>query len=113
LARVILSCSNPGDLVLDPFLGSGTTGVIARALGRRFIGCEYSKDNAARAFKRMLMGPIRPPEVPPPPSGIHSPRRASQRARKKFEGVPGGEAEPGESKRVGPKISAPRRAESR
>lgn len=89
LARVILSCSNPGDLVLDPFLGSGTTGVIAHALGRRFIGCEYSKDNAKRAFERIEDGPIRPPDVPPPPSGIHSPRSVSARAIQKFQGMPG------------------------
>ena len=40
LDRVVLGCSNPGDLVLDPFMGSGTTGVIAVRHGRRFIGCD-------------------------------------------------------------------------
>ena len=40
LARVLLAASNPGDLVLDPFFGSGTTGVAARRLGRSFIGIE-------------------------------------------------------------------------
>jgi len=40
LYRVILAASSPGDVVLDPFFGSGTTGVIARKLGRRWIGIE-------------------------------------------------------------------------
>ncbi|MCX5689368.1 MAG: DNA methyltransferase [Planctomycetota bacterium] len=59
LNRVIRSTSNPGDLVLDPFLGSGTTGVMARSLGRRFIGTEYSPVNARNAFDRMVRGPVR------------------------------------------------------
>ncbi len=40
LARVILAASRPDDLVLDPFCGTGTTGAVARRLGRRFIGIE-------------------------------------------------------------------------
>jgi len=40
LFRVILSSSNPGDIVLDPFFGTGTTGAVAKKLGRRFIGIE-------------------------------------------------------------------------
>ncbi|MGB7405056.1 MAG: site-specific DNA-methyltransferase, partial [Pacificimonas sp.] len=40
LHRVIASTSNPGDVVLDPFLGSGTTGAVAKRLGRNFIGIE-------------------------------------------------------------------------
>jgi site-specific DNA-methyltransferase (adenine-specific) len=60
LERVVRSTSNAGDLVMDPFLGSGTTGVVAHALGRRFIGVEYSKENAGRAFERIGAGPVRP-----------------------------------------------------
>ena len=59
LERVIRACSNEGDLVLDPFLGSGTTGLIAHALGRRFIGVEYSASNAKSAVERIKAGPIR------------------------------------------------------
>jgi DNA modification methylase len=59
LERVILSTSNPGDLVLDPFLGSGTTGVVAHWLARRFIGVEFSPENARRAFERIGHGPVR------------------------------------------------------
>lgn len=40
LYRVILSSSNPGDVILDPFFGTGTTGAVAKKLGRRFIGIE-------------------------------------------------------------------------
>jgi modification methylase len=40
LARVLLASSRPGDVVLDPFCGTGTTGAVARRLGRRFIGIE-------------------------------------------------------------------------
>ena len=40
LYRVMLACTEPGDLVLDPFFGTGTTGAVARRLGRRWIGIE-------------------------------------------------------------------------
>lgn len=62
LHRVIAATSNPGDLVLDPFLGSGTTGVIAHHLGRRFIGTEFSPSNAKTACERIASGPIRTPD---------------------------------------------------
>jgi len=59
LERVIRACSNEGDLVLDPFLGSGTTCLIARELKRRSIGIEYSRANAESAFARIAQGPLR------------------------------------------------------
>ena len=40
LYRILLACTQPGDVVLDPFFGTGTTGAVARRLGRRFIGIE-------------------------------------------------------------------------
>lgn len=49
----ILSWSNPKDLVLDPFLGSGTTAVAAKELGRRCIGIEISKEYCDIAIKRL------------------------------------------------------------
>src|SRR5947208_808076 len=52
LARVILSASRPGDLVLDPFSGTGTTGAAAKRLGRQFIGIERDPAYAAAAEAR-------------------------------------------------------------
>ena len=49
----ILSWSNPGDTVLDPFLGSGTTGKMAVLGGRNFIGIEISPEYMAIAEKRI------------------------------------------------------------
>ena len=59
LHRVIACSSNPGDTVLDPFLGSGTTGVVAHAMERHFIATGFSKENAEMAFERIAMGPVR------------------------------------------------------
>src|SRR5499426_4821306 len=53
LARVILASSRPDDLVLDPFCGSGTTGAVAKRLGRRFIGIERDATYAAAAQARI------------------------------------------------------------
>ena len=53
LARVILSSSRPGDLVLDPFSGTGTTGATAKRLGRQFIGFERDPAYAAAAEARI------------------------------------------------------------
>jgi modification methylase len=53
LHRVILSSSKPGDVILDPFFGSGTTGAVARRLGRRFIGLEREAKYASVARRRI------------------------------------------------------------
>src|SRR5215208_2411136 len=53
LARVILSSSRPDDLVLDPFNGTGTTGAVAKHLGRRYIGIERDPAYAKAAEERM------------------------------------------------------------
>jgi modification methylase len=53
LARVLLAASNAGDLVLDPFFGSGTTGAVARRLRRFFIGIERDPVYAALAQRRI------------------------------------------------------------
>ncbi len=53
LQRVLLSTTNPGDVVLDPFFGTGTTGAVARSLGRHFIGCEREEIYAAAALERI------------------------------------------------------------
>lgn len=53
LARIIRASSNDGELVLDPFGGSGTTLAVAKKLGRRWLGFEMSKEYAARIKKRL------------------------------------------------------------
>ncbi len=53
LAKLILASSLPGDLVLDPFLGSGTSAVAARKLGRRFIGIELDEEHCLTALRRL------------------------------------------------------------
>ncbi|WP_309083668.1 site-specific DNA-methyltransferase [Chelativorans sp.] len=53
LARVILSSSRPGDVVLDPFFGSGTTGAVAKRLGRHYVGIERDPDYIAAAEARI------------------------------------------------------------
>jgi hypothetical protein len=83
LERVIRASSNEGDLVLDPFLGSGTTGVMARALNRRFVGIEFSDANAASAFKRIQRGPI-PREKTNEGSAIFAPRRIGKKTRERL-----------------------------
>jgi modification methylase len=53
LSRILLATSNPGDLVLDPFFGTGTTGAAARRLGRRWLGIERDADYAEAARRRI------------------------------------------------------------
>ena len=44
LERIILASTKEGDYILDPFVGSGTTGVVAEAMGRRFYGIDAEKN---------------------------------------------------------------------
>jgi modification methylase len=53
LHRVILASTRPGDIILDPFFGTGTTGAAAKRLGRRYIGIEREKTYAAIAKARI------------------------------------------------------------
>ncbi len=53
LYKVILSCTKPGDLILDPFFGSGTTGAVAKLLGRHFIGIEKEEKYVLSARQRI------------------------------------------------------------
>lgn len=85
LERVILSSSNEGDLVLDPFLGSGTTGVVAHALGRRFVGIEYSKENAKSSHERMKAGPIRVGLAANQSTAIFSPRKIGKKTKERLK----------------------------
>jgi site-specific DNA-methyltransferase (adenine-specific) len=55
LAKLILASSQPGDLILDPFLGSGTSAVVAKKLGRAYIGIESQEEYALLALKRLAL----------------------------------------------------------
>jgi modification methylase len=53
LYRILLACTNKGDIVLDPFFGTGTTGAVARRLGRQWIGIEREKKYVKVARERI------------------------------------------------------------
>jgi DNA modification methylase len=58
LTRLISAASDPGELVLDSFIGSGTTAVVAQKLGRRWIGCDINKGAIQTTCKRLLTAMI-------------------------------------------------------
>ena len=53
LHRVLLSSTKPGDVVLDPFFGTGTTGAVAKRLGRNYVGIEREQDYIDAASERI------------------------------------------------------------
>lgn len=53
IERILLLGSKPGDTILDPFMGSGTTGSVAKKMGRHFIGIEISDEYFEIATKRI------------------------------------------------------------
>ncbi len=58
LAKIILASSKKGDLVFDPFLGSGTTAVVAKKLSRRYVGIELDENYAVTALKRLELAEL-------------------------------------------------------
>src|SRR5258708_24359641 len=75
LFRCIMAASNPGDTILDPFFGTGTTGAVARRLGRRFIGLERDPGYAAIARRRIAeVQTLAAEDVAPMPSKRSEPR---------------------------------------
>ena len=75
LHRVILASTDVGDMVLDPFFGTGTTGVVAQRLGRSWIGIEREKAYAALARKRLKsVKPAADPALLSTPSRRDAPR---------------------------------------
>jgi DNA modification methylase len=66
LERIIKMCSNPGDIVLDCFIGSGTTAAVAQKLGRRWIGADINKGAIQTTVKR-LQGVIEEQALNPQP----------------------------------------------
>ena len=77
LARVLLSASRPGDVILDPFLGSGTSAAVAKRLRRRFIGIERDETYASAAQARIdAVEPLPESALIAPPSAREAPRVA-------------------------------------
>ena len=75
LYRVLIASTNPGDIVLDPFFGSGTTGAVAKMLGRHFIGIDRDKTYIAAARKRIgNVDPSRAEDLKTTPSKRNAPR---------------------------------------
>jgi modification methylase len=77
LARVIMSASKPGDVVLDPFFGSGTTGAVAKKLGRSFIGTERDPVYAKAARARIAAAEPLPDDVVNAPTAKRSEPRVA------------------------------------
>ncbi|HWB43808.1 MAG TPA: site-specific DNA-methyltransferase [Hyphomicrobiaceae bacterium] len=75
LHRALLASTRPGDLVLDPFFGTGTTGAVARRLGRKWLGIERDAEYAAAAERRIAK--VRP--LPPSALEIAKGKRAEPR----------------------------------
>jgi modification methylase len=75
IARALVATTNPGDVVLDPFFGTGTTGAVAKRLGRRFIGLERDSAYADAARARIdAVEPLDPKATAAAPSKRTEPR---------------------------------------
>ena len=75
LYRVIMASTKPGDVIVDPFFGTGTTGAVARRLGRNFIGMDQDKVYARLAEKRIsTIDPAARPELLMTPAKREEPR---------------------------------------
>jgi DNA modification methylase len=78
MERIILACSSPGDLVLDPFSGSGTTCAVAARLGRRYLGIELSEEYARQSRIRIadtLTGRRRTTDIAENPAALRAHRK--------------------------------------
>ena len=60
VAKLVLASSNPGDLVFDPFLGSGTTAVVCKKLNRSFLGIEMDQEYSLWSEKRLKLASANP-----------------------------------------------------
>ncbi len=75
LYRILTATTHPGDVVLDPFFGTGTTGAVAKRLGRNWIGIERDPGYAADAIERIgRVVPLAPGAIAPLPAKRNEPR---------------------------------------
>jgi modification methylase len=90
LHRILLAATRPGDVVLDPFFGTGTTGAVARRLGRHYVGIEREADYVAAATARIAA------VEPVPPGAVETARGKRAEPRIPFGAlVEGGLIAPG------------------
>ncbi len=87
LAKIILASSNPGDVILDPFLGSGTTSTVAKKLGRHYVGIEIDRRYACLAEKRIEIAEY-DKRIQGYDDGVFWERNLNPDAGKKFEKKP-------------------------
>ncbi|MBR1948362.1 MAG: site-specific DNA-methyltransferase, partial [Alphaproteobacteria bacterium] len=73
IAKLILASSDENDVIFDPFLGSGTTAVVAKKLNRRFVGIEKEKEYVALALTRLEMAEENP-QIQGFEDGVFKPR---------------------------------------
>lgn len=92
LGRIVRACSNPDDVVIDPFVGSATTLTVAKKLGRQFFGFELSKDYARLGKKRVAAADVgdalegaEEPKVSAPATKSPKARRVKDDSQKEFE----------------------------
>jgi site-specific DNA-methyltransferase (adenine-specific) len=78
LGRIIRSCSDPGELVLDPFSGSATTLVVAKKLGRQWIGFDLSDDYIRQGKARLEEAQVGAPLVGAPEPLVSAPATPAQ-----------------------------------
>jgi DNA modification methylase len=76
LGRIIRLCSNPGDIVLDPFSGSATTLAVAKKLGRQYLGFDLSEDYVTRGRERLASISIGDPLNGAPEPTVSAPSTA-------------------------------------
>jgi len=72
MKKLVEKISRPGDVILDPFMGSGTTGVAALKLGRSFIGCEKKVEYFRMAESRVQSAVLSPSFFTPSNNRLHS-----------------------------------------
>lgn len=88
LGRIIRSCSNPGDVVMDPFSGSGTTLTVAKKEGRRFLGFEMSKEYVKLGRKRIAAANVKDDLEGSPEPKVSAPATYSPKARRSKNAPP-------------------------
>ena len=87
LYRILLACTKPGDVVLDPFFGTGTTGAVARRLGRRWIGIEREPSYVQVAKQRIASTlPLDESAMQVVPDKRSAPRCSLRLARRERDG---------------------------